>query len=66
MDEELFEAVKRHREKFGEFDANIMTVDFGAPGIKQRFLDAIAEAIRTNTPISDEALGLSFPDDVLL
>ena len=66
MDDELFAAVQRHRDKFGEFDANIVTVDFNAPGIKQRFLAAIEEAIRTDTPVSDEALGISFPEDALI
>lgn len=66
MDDELFAAVQRHLDKFGEFDANIVTVDFDAPGIKQRFLAAIEEAIRTDTPVSDEALGISFPEDVLI
>lgn len=64
MDEELSAAVALHREKFGEFDANIVTVDFDAPGVKQRFLDAIEQAIATDTPVSDEALGISFPEGV--
>lgn len=66
MDSELIMAVKRHREKFGEFDANIATVDFGAPGVKQRVLEAIERAIATDTPVSNESLGFSFPSGVLL
>lgn len=66
MDDEVFAAVQRHRAKFGEFDANAVTVDFGAPGVKQRFLDAIDQAIATDTPVTDEALGISFPEDALI
>ncbi|XGB42898.1 MAG: hypothetical protein LVS60_03520 [Nodosilinea sp. LVE1205-7] len=66
MDNELMTAVERHREKFGEFNANIATVNFDAPGVKQRVLDAIERAIATDTPVSDEFLGFSFPSDVIL
>lgn len=66
MDEDIRNAVKRHRAKFGEFDANIVTLDFDAPGFKQRFLDAVEKAIETGVPISDEALGISFPEDAVI
>lgn len=66
MDDELFAAFERHREKFGEFDANIATIDFDAPGVKQQFLDAIEQAIATETPVDDEALGISFPDGAVI
>ena len=64
MDEELSAAVQQHRAKFGEFDANIVTLDFDAPGVKQRVLDAIEQAIANDTPVTDAALGISFPADV--
>jgi len=66
MDSELIAALKRHREKFGEFNANIVTINFDAPGVKQRVLEAIERAIATDTPVSNESLGFSFPSGVLL
>jgi hypothetical protein len=62
MDNELFAAIERHREVFGEFDANIATTDFNAPGVKQRFLDAIEKAISEGAPVDDDALGISIPE----
>lgn len=66
MDSELMAAVKRHREKFGKFNASIATINFDAPGVKQRVLEAIERAIATDTPVSNETLGFSFPSGVLL
>lgn len=66
MDSELMAAVNRHREKFDEFNASIVTVDFDAPGVRQRMLEAIEKAIATGVPVSDESLGLSFPSDAEL
>lgn len=66
MDDELIIAVQRHREKFGEFDVNIATINFDAPGVKQRVLEGIERAIATDTPATDESLGISFPSGALL
>ena len=66
MDEDILNAVKRHRAKFGKFNANIVTLDFDAPGFKQQFLYAVEKAIETGVPISDESLGISFPDGVMI
>ncbi len=62
MDEELSQAVERHKQVFGRFNATTIGVNMSAPGVKERVLSAIAKAIETGTPISDADIGATAPE----
>jgi hypothetical protein len=66
MDQEIKDAIDRHREEFGEFNASIYGLDFGQADVRKRLLSAIATAIETGEPISDSDIGVNPPEGALI
>ena len=63
MDDEVMAAIKAHEKKFGEFNANILGINFGDAKIKARFIAAVESAIESEKPISSKSLGTEVPAD---
>lgn len=66
MDQDVLEAIERHEDKFGEFNATIIALNLSRPEVKRRLMGAIDQAIASNTPISDADLGIEAEPGVMI
>lgn len=58
MDQELLDAIERHRAEFDEFNLNIVTLPLSEPGFRDRLLQQIRDCIELGVPIRPEMVGL--------
>lgn len=58
MDQELLDAIERHRAEFDEFNLNIVTLPLSEPGFRDRLLQQINDCIAVGEPIRAEMVGL--------
>ena len=60
-------AVEHHKEVFGEFNANIIGLNFQDPAVESRILDAVDNAIASGFPVTPQDIdGEPVPDDALI
>jgi hypothetical protein len=66
MDKDIHDAIRLHRQRFGEFNVTILGLNMEDPGTKQMLLDAISKSLDNGKPVSDEDIGLNLSEGDLV
>lgn len=65
MDAETQAAIDEYVDAFGSLNLTVININFDAPGIKDRFIAALEDAIASGNRVTNEDLGFTIPDGAL-